>query len=139
MSSQTREALWEQGRKIMLTPALSSPNERGKPWLLTKTQQILADNAVILATPRSEHDSSCYWGTGLETGTTLYLRLAGDPEPKALCFPPTTIAACGAGLYVSQQQATAFIRRTLKKMGSLPVEHTREVSPWPRVRIPATR
>ena len=36
----------------MLTPALSRPHERGKHWLLTKTQQILADNAVILATPR---------------------------------------------------------------------------------------
>jgi hypothetical protein len=103
----------------MLTPALPSPNERGKHWLLTKTQQILADNAVILATPRSEHDPSCYWDTGLETGTTLYLRLAGDLEPKALLFRRTMIADCGAGLYVSQHTAILWIRRTLKKMGLL--------------------
>ena len=103
----------------MRTPALPSPNERGKHWLLTKTQQILADNAVILATPRAEHDPSCYWGTGLETGTTLYLRLAGDLEPKALLFRRTMIADCGAGLYFSQHTAILWIRRTLKKMGLL--------------------
>jgi hypothetical protein len=101
----------------MLTPALPSPNERGKHWLQAKVQQLLADSAVALAPLRSESDPSCYWGTGPETGTTLYFLLAGDPEPKALRFPRTMIADCGAGLYVSQHNATVFIRRTLKKMG----------------------
>jgi len=103
----------------MLTPALPSPNERGKHWLQAKVQQLLADIAVAPAPPRSESAPLCYWGTGPETGTTLYVLLAGDPEPKALRFPRTTIADCGAGLYFAQQQATAFIRRTLKKMGLL--------------------
>lgn len=96
----------------MLTPSLPSRDERGKRWLQTKVQQILATSAVSLATPRSKDDPAYYWGTGPETETTLYLRLAGDPEPKALRFPRTTIADCGAGLYFAQQQATAFIRRS---------------------------
>jgi hypothetical protein len=70
----------------MLTPSLPSPDERGKDWLQRQVQQLLAASAVALATPRSEDDASCYWGTGLETGTTLYVRVAGDPEPKALRF-----------------------------------------------------
>jgi hypothetical protein len=107
----------------MLTPALHRRDDRGKRWLQAKVQQLLADRAVALAPPRSENDPACSWGTGPETGTTLSLRLAGDPEPKALCVPRTTIAECGAGRYVSQQQATAFMRRTLKKMGILPAEH----------------
>jgi len=104
----------------MLTPIPSSPNERGKRWLLAKTQQILADNAVTLATPCSEDTPSCYWGTGPETGTTLYLRLAGDPEPKALPFRRSLIANCGTGLYVAQQTALLGIRRPLKQLGILP-------------------
>jgi hypothetical protein len=103
----------------MLTPALPSPNERGKHWLQAKVQQLLADSAVALAPPRSESDPSCYWGTGPETGTTLYVLLAGDPEPKALLFRRTMIADCGAGLYFSQHNAILLIRRTLKKMGIL--------------------
>jgi hypothetical protein len=70
----------------MLTPSLPSPDERGKHWLQTQVQQLLAASAVALATPRSADDAACYWGTSLETGTTLYVRLAGDPEPKALRF-----------------------------------------------------
>jgi hypothetical protein len=58
-------------------------------------------------------------GTGLETGTTLYVRLAGDPEPKALRFNRVLLYDCGAGRYARQQQATTFIRRTLKKVGIL--------------------
>jgi hypothetical protein len=50
-------------------------------------------------------------------GWRAYVRLAGDPEPKALHFRWTMIADCGTGLYVSRQAATMFIRRTLKKMG----------------------
>jgi hypothetical protein len=103
----------------MLTPALPSPDERGQRWLHAKVQEILAASAVALATPSSEDDSSCYWGIGPETGTTLYFLLAGDPEPKALPFRWTMIADCGAGLYVSQHNAITFIRRTLKKMGIL--------------------
>jgi hypothetical protein len=103
----------------MLTPALPSPQERGKHWLQAKVQQLLADSAVALAPPRSESAPSCYWGTGPETGTTLYVLLAGDPEPKALLFRRTMIADCGAGLYFSQHNAITFIRRTLKKMGIL--------------------
>jgi hypothetical protein len=103
----------------MLTPALPSPNERGKRWLQAKVQQLLADSAVVLAPPRSESDPACYWGTGLETGTTLYLCLAGDPDPKALHFRRDMIMGCGSGLYSTQHNAVLFIRRTLKKMGLL--------------------
>jgi hypothetical protein len=104
----------------MRTPALPSPHERGQHWLQAKVQQLLADSAVALAPPRSESDPSCYWGTGLETSTTLYLRLAGAREPHALRFNPALLRDCGAGRYARQQQATMFIRRTLKKMGILP-------------------
>ena len=103
----------------MLTPALPSPNERGQHWLQAKVQEILAAHAVALATPCPEDTPACYWGTGLETGTTLYLCLVGDPDPKALHFRRDMIAGCGSGLYSTQQQATTFIRRTLKKMGVL--------------------
>jgi hypothetical protein len=99
----------------MSSPRL--PDERGKCWLQAKTEQILAASAITLATPHSESDPACYWGTSLETSTTLYLRLAGDLEPKALHFPRTVITNCGAGRYFSQQSATVFIRRMLKKMG----------------------
>jgi hypothetical protein len=105
----------------MLTPRLPAPDERGQRWLQAKTQQILTDNAVTLATPRSEHEPACYWGTSLETSTTLYLRLAGAREPHALRFNPALLRDCGAGRYARQQQATMFIRRTLKKMGILPI------------------
>ena len=105
----------------MLTPSLPSPDERGKHWLQTQVQQLLAASVVALAPPRAEDDSSCYWGTGPETGTTLYVLLAGDPEPKALLFRRTMIADCGAGLYFSQHTAILWIRRTLKKMGLLSV------------------
>jgi hypothetical protein len=103
----------------MLTPALPSRDERGKHWLQAQVQQILADSGVALATPRTAGDLVCYWGTGPETETTLYLHLAGDPEPKALFFRRTMIADCGAGLYFSQHNAIMVIRRTLKKMGIL--------------------
>jgi len=103
----------------MLTPSLPSPDERGKQWLQTQVQQLLSASVVALAAPRSEDDAACYWGTGLETGTTLYVRLAGDPEPKALRFNRILLYDCGAGRYARQQQATTFIRRTLKKMGIL--------------------
>src|SRR5215217_8465319 len=98
----------------MPTPALHSPDERGKRWLQAQVQQLLADSAIALALPRSESDPSCYWGTGPETGTTLYVLLADDPEPKALPFSRTMIAQCGSGLYVAQHNAIMSIRRTLK-------------------------
>jgi hypothetical protein len=103
----------------MLTPSLPIPNERGKRWLQAKVQQLLADSAVALAPPCSESDPACYWGTGLETGTTLYLCLAGYPDPKALHFRRDMIMGCGSGLYSTQHNAVLFIRRTLKKMGIL--------------------
>jgi hypothetical protein len=101
----------------MPTPRLPASDERGKRWLQAKTEQILADNAIALATSPADGEPACYWGTGLETGTILYLHLADDPEPKALLFRRTMIADCGAGLYFSQHNAITFIRRTLKKMG----------------------
>jgi hypothetical protein len=104
----------------MLTPSLPSPDARGKHWIQTQVQQLLAASAVALAPPRAEDDSSCYWGTGLETGTTLYLRLVGDREPHALRFNHALLRDCGAGRYARQGQAILFIRRTLKKMGILP-------------------
>jgi hypothetical protein len=103
----------------MLIPSLDSPDDRGNHWLQAKTEQILAEGAVALATPRAEGDPSCYWGTDLETDTTLYLRLAGDPEPKALRFNRALLRDCGAGRYASQERATMFVRRTLTKMGIL--------------------
>ncbi len=105
----------------MRTPSMPSRDERGKHWLQAQVQQILAANAVALAPPRANGDPVCSWGTGLETATKLYLCLASDPEPKALTFRRTMITQCGAGLYFSQHNATVFIRRTLKKMGILPV------------------
>ena len=101
----------------MLTPALPSPDERGKRWLLAQVEQLLAARAVALAPPRADGDPACYWGTGPETGATLYVRLAGAPEPHALTFRRTMIAQCGAGLYFAQHNALMFIRRTLKTMG----------------------
>jgi hypothetical protein len=101
----------------MLTPALQGPDERGKRWLQAKVQEILAASAVALATPCPEDTPACYWGTGLETGTTLYLRLAGDREPHVLRFHHALLRDCGAGRYARQQQATTFMRRT--KMGIL--------------------
>jgi hypothetical protein len=98
---------------------LPAPDERGKRWLQAKVQQLLATSSVSLATPRSEDNSSCYWGTGPETGTTLYLLLAGDPKPKALHFRRDMIAGCGSGLYSTQHNAVLFIRRMLMKMGIL--------------------
>ncbi len=103
----------------MLTPARKSPDERGQRWLQAAVQQLLADSGVALATPGPEETPACYWGTGPETETTLYLRMAGDPEPKALHFPLTMIAQCGSGLYPAQHNAIMFIRRTLRKMGLL--------------------
>jgi hypothetical protein len=105
----------------MLTPALPHADDRGTRWLLAQVQRILAENAVVLATPRFEGDPVCYWGTGLETETTLYLCLAGDLEPKALCFRRNMIMGCGSGLYTVQHNAVLFIRQTLKKMGILAV------------------
>ena len=103
----------------MLMPLRPSLDERGKYWLQTQVQQLLAASAVALAPPRAGDDSACNWGTGPETGTTLYLRLAGDPEPHALRFQPALLRDCGAGRYARQTQAILFIRRTLKKMGIL--------------------
>ena len=103
----------------MLTPSSQSPHERGKRWLQTKVQDLLATSAAARATPGSEDDAACYWGTALETSTTLYLRLAGHPEPRALYFNRSLLRDCGAGRYVRQEQATMFIRRTLTKMGIL--------------------
>jgi hypothetical protein len=101
----------------MPTPALPDPDARGKRWLETQVQQILADAAVPLAVPRPEGAASCSWGTDRDTTTTLYLHLAGDPEPKALPFGRRMITDCGAGLYFSHGQARVHIRRLLKKMG----------------------
>jgi hypothetical protein len=103
----------------MLMPTSSNPHEGGKRWLQAKTEQLLVDNAVALAHPHMEDNPSCFWGTGPETGTTLYVRLADDPEPKALRFSRTMLHDCGAGRYLSQNQATTLIHRTLKKMGIL--------------------
>jgi len=107
----------------MLTPSLHSPDERGKRWLQAKVQQLLAASAVALATPRAGGDPVCYWGTGPETDTTLYLLLTGDPEPKALLFHRGMIAGCGSGVYSTQHYAVLFIRRTLTKMGILSAWH----------------
>ena len=101
----------------MLTPARPRPDERGKHWLQQQVQQLLAASAVALAPPRAEDDAACYWGTGLETGTTLSVRLAGDPEPKALRFHRALLYNGGTGCYARQPQAMTCMRRTLKKMG----------------------
>ncbi len=103
----------------MLTHARKNPDERGQRWLQAQVQQILTASAVALATPGPEDTPACYWGTGPETETTLYLRLAGDPEPKALPFSHGMIAQCGSGLYAAQHNAIMVIRRTLRKMGLL--------------------
>ena len=103
----------------MLTPAPQSREERGKRWLRVQVHQILAEAAVPLAAPRTEGDPSCYWGTDCDTATTLYLLLAGDPEPKALHFSRPLIADCGTGRYPKQGYARMLIRRTLTKMGIL--------------------
>ncbi len=103
----------------MLTPASQSPEDRGKRWLQAQVHQILTEAAVPLAAPRTEGDSSCSWGQGPEAHTTLYLRLEGDPEPKALHFRRNTIAGCGSGLYSTQRNAVLVIRRMLAKMGIL--------------------
>jgi hypothetical protein len=110
----------EKGTSTMLTPTPQRPDERGKHWLQAQVQQILAASAAVPAQSRSESDPSCYWGTGPETSTTLYILLAGDPEPKALPFSLTMIAQCGSGLYVAQHNAIMLIRRTLRKMGIVP-------------------
>src|SRR5262245_24335849 len=103
----------------MLTPAPPPPDARGTRWLLAKTEELLAQHAIALAPPRFEGDTPCYWGTDRETKTTLYVRLAGAPEPKVLRFSPNMITKCGAGVYVMQSTAVLFIRRELTKMGVL--------------------
>ena len=105
----------------MLTPARKSPDERGQRWLQAQVQQILilAASVGALATPGPEETPACAWGTEPETSTTLYLRLAGDPEPKALPFRHVMITDCGAGLYVAQHNARRVIHRMLKTMGIL--------------------
>ena len=103
----------------MRTPALPSRDERGKRWLQTKVQQLLATSAVSLATPRSKDAPSSYGGTGPETETTLSLRLADDPEPKALPLRRTMITGCGSRLYLMPYAATAFMRRRPRTMGIL--------------------
>ncbi len=70
----------------MRTPSLPGPDARGQRWLQAQVQQILAAHAVALAPPRADGDPVCSWGTGPETATTLYVRLAGDPEPNGLTF-----------------------------------------------------
>jgi hypothetical protein len=97
----------------MRTPPPQRLDERGKHWLQTKVQQLLAASAG------GQDAAVCYWGTGPETGTTLYILLAGDPEPKALPFSHGMIAQCGSGLYPAQHNAIMGIRRTLKKLGIL--------------------
>ncbi len=76
----------------MLTPSLLGPDERGKRWLQAQVEQILAANAVVRAPPRADEALACSWGTEPETETTLYLRLAGEPEPHALPFSRSMIA-----------------------------------------------
>ena len=105
----------------MPTPSLPSPDERGKRWLQAQVEQILAAHAVALAPPRADKAPACSWGTEPETETTLYLRLAGNPEPQALPFRRAMIDNCGTGLYAAQHNALVFIRRTLKNMGILPL------------------
>jgi hypothetical protein len=104
----------------MLTPAPQRPDDRGPRWLQAQVLHILADNSVALATPRIPGDPVCYWGTEPATAATLYVLLAGDPEPKALPFSPSLIAQCGTGLYAAQHNALMRIRRTLKQQGILP-------------------
>ena len=82
----------------MCTSPLPSAQERGQRWLQAKVQQLLAESAVPPAPPSAEGEPACSWGTGPETGTTLSLRLAGEPEPKALRFRRTMMTDCGTGL-----------------------------------------
>jgi hypothetical protein len=103
----------------MLTPVPQSPDDRGTRWLHAQVQQILAEAAVPLAAPRTEGDPSCFWGTDRDTATTLYVRLEGEADPRALAFPRLLIADCGAGKYARQGYARMFIRRMLTKMGIL--------------------
>ncbi len=103
----------------MLTPAPPDPDDRGKRWLQAQVQALLAANAVALAPPGAEGEPSCSWGTGPANDTTLYLRLAGHPEPRALHFNRSLLRECGGGQYARQAQAATLIRRTLTKMGIL--------------------
>jgi hypothetical protein len=97
----------------MLTPTPSYADDRGTRWLLAQVQHILAESAVVLAPPRFEGDPVCYWGTGRETDTTLYLCLAGDPEPKALVFQRNLILGCAgrASMRRSTAPSSLFARR----------------------------
>jgi hypothetical protein len=104
----------------MRPPSLPSPQERGKRWLQAKVQPLLADSAVPMAPLSAAGDPACAWGTGPETETTRYLRLAGELEPKALRFRRTMIMDCGTGRYFAQHQAMIWMRRTLKNIGILP-------------------
>ena len=103
----------------MLTPSLPSRDKRGKHWLLTKTQQILADNAVILATPRSEHDPSCYWGTGLGDRHNPVSALGRRSGAESAALSPDHDRGLRGGALFLQHTAILWIRRTLKKMGLL--------------------
>ena len=105
----------------MLTPSLSGPDPRGTRWLQAQVQEALVRGAVALAPPPSAHEPSCYWGTDLETETTLSLLVAGDPTPKALPFRRGLITDCGAGHRPRQQQAITHILRTLRPLGILAV------------------
>ena len=50
-----------KGTSPMLTPSSQSPHERGKRWLQTKVQDLLATSAAARATPGSEDNAACYW------------------------------------------------------------------------------
>src|SRR5262245_60363548 len=99
--------------------ASQGPDERGKRWLQTQVQQLLTARAVSFAA-RAAGDPACAWGREPATATTLYIFLAGHPEPQALHFRRATILSCGSGLYMAQQRAVMGMRRTLKHMGILP-------------------
>jgi len=102
----------------MLNPTVDGPDEQGKRWLQAKVQAILAGGPWRLAPPAAAHEPSIAWGEQGTTNKTLFFLLEGEPAPRCLAFPGSSIDDCGArGTHNERQRATRYISYQLRAMG----------------------
>ena len=114
----TGPSLARKGIQIMLNPTVDGPDEQGKRWLQAKVQGILAGGPGRLAPPASAREPSISWGEQETTSKTLFFLLEGEPAPRCLPFPGSSIDDCGArGTHNERQRATRYISYQLRAMG----------------------
>lgn len=102
----------------MLNPTVGGPDEQGKRWLQAKVRAILAGGLWRLAPPASAYDPSISWGEQDTTRQTLFFLLEGEPVPRCLSFPGSSIDDCGVrGTHNERQRATRYIIYQLRTMG----------------------